>query len=221
MDSSESHAWCELDEIYNQKQFVSTSEGGGSAENIHCSKLASTRVSNICHIDDFPFIRSALYTKITSGPTLVPVVNRSYEEAHMVECVGHDDACQNGVECECFRLFGFIMTRFIVPSCEHSTVCILCHRINVLQLFLDTRAAGVIPTRSIQPYRNIIGAKHEYDIEDCICMGSGSLRSSGPIIEPFVLHARHKYSAIQTSGGYKVLQTGYSDNKNSDFRQRR
>ena len=198
--------WVEFEEIYNQNR--PTDDSCSSHSKI---KLRNTKVSvpfstaTVCNLDDFPFARDKIYSKCTSKPCRSPVLSRSYEEAYLLEG-GGVNGCVNGNSCECVKMFGFTLRRFQMPNeAEIGGMCLLCVRNSVLKLYIDAKSNGIIPERSIQPYRNIIGVKGEYTINDCIACDDGHR------IEPFVLHVANKYSETVINGVHRVIQSGYGD----------
>ena len=228
MIDSEVLEWNDFDEIYNTKisHRVPPSNGGG--RDVSNRKLESAEdVCLISTIDDFPFVRNILYNAVTSKLRRSPVVSKSYEEAFMVEGSGHN-ACKNTINCECFKMFGYVMRRFQIPSdasdasdkrasINDCKLCVLCIRNSVLALYLDYRSKSMIPTRSIQPYRNIIGVRGEYTVTDCIQLEDDN--KGGHLIEPFVLHVRTKYDSRVIDGVQRVFQIGYGENTPEvDFR---
>ena len=156
------------------------------------------------HVDDFPFMQSKLYSP--THITEIPVVSRAYEESFMVEA-GGERPCARGEHCECMRAFAvkdrFIMRAFELPDGTSFDTCVLCTRMETLRLFIDARANAVVPARTVQPYRNIVGVVGEYDIKDCIMM-DGQLFYG--VLDPFVLYSRAHYRSVLYDGDRRVVQ---------------
>ena len=221
--------WGELDEIYNQKRYnEETDQTMKKKVAMRHSSFPIATGTIVTNIEDFPFLEDLKYVSLTSEPRHAQVVSRAHEEAYMVEARGID-ACSRSSCCECYLMFGYTMRKFVTPDEEESGLCVLCIRIGVLQLYLDARANAVIPTRAIQPYRNMVGVEGEYSSADCICahLRETPQRASDAgdhIIEPFVMHVRSKYDSIKVNGEWRVIQSGYGTSKKPfyvDFRNGR
>lgn len=174
------------------------SSGGG----LQTSEVTSVDMGTMTAVDDFPFIQAKLYEP--TAVTDIPVVTRAYEESFMT---AKGPPCANAHLCECMQAFKdkerFIMRQFTLPNGDALDTCILCTRMKTLQLFIDARANAVIPQRTIQPYRNIVGVKGEYDIDDCIST-EGELFHG--VIDPFIFYTREHYRSIVYDGVRRVVQ---------------
>ena len=95
------------------------------------------------------------------------------------------------------------MRQFTLPSGVSLDTCVLCTRMETLRLFIDARANAVIPQRMIQPYRNIVGTKGEYDIDDCISM-EGELFHG--VMDPYIFYTREHYRSVRYDGVRRVVQ---------------
>ena len=213
--------WFDFDRIYNQ-----TSSGSGlacvdervSSESQPCNVAREVYVpvaregapspvremSTMTHVDDFPFVMEKLFSH--AEVTETPVVSRAEEEAYMVRAKSVEDGCVHAHNCECMRMFSgeerFVMKRLVVAG-ERSDLCVLCTRMEVLRLYLDARANGIIPKRPLQPYRNIVGVVGEYDPKDCI--DCESVEFSG-VSEPFIMYSRAHYRSVLYDGERRVVQ---------------
>ena len=209
--------WFDFEQIYNGTGDTSTLEWvdqrvqckGQTPNNVIAevaprtpNTVPTTDVGTMTAIDDFPFIQAKLYEP--TAVTDIAVVTRSYEESFMT---ARGPPCANALECECMKAFAdkerFIMRQFTLPSGEKLDTCILCLRMETLRLFIDARANSVIPQRTIQPYRNIVGVKGEYDIDDCISM-EGELFHG--VVDPFIFYTREHYRSIVYDGVRRVVQ---------------
>jgi hypothetical protein len=215
--------WFDFEQIYNGTSDTSTLEWvdqrvqcKGETPNNVIAEVAPRRpfgaveidggggvsVGTMTVVDDFPFIQSKLYE-----PTVVTeteVVTRAYEESYMT---ANGPPCANAQNCECMQAFEgkerFIMRQFTLPSGVSLDTCVLCTRMETLRLFIDARANAVIPQRTIQPYRNIVGTKGEYDIDDCISM-EGELFHG--VLDPFIFYTREHYRSVRYDGVRRVVQ---------------
>lgn len=212
--------WWDFDQVYNETSasntlaWVSKRVGCSDApDNVlresytRVAPRANVSTADACtmtHVEDFPFIKDKLFQP--TATTSIPVMSRREEEVQMV--VG-EPACSRGEHCECMKMFSadkrFIMKAMEING-EQTDLCVLCTRMEVLRLYIHARANAIIPSRMIQPYRNIVGVKGEYDMKDCIGIGPG-------IRDPFIFYARAHYRSVLYDGELRVIQDM------SDFRQ--
>jgi hypothetical protein len=156
------------------------------------------------HVEDFPFVSEKLFEPTAAYDT--PVLSRADEEEQMVCAESIEEGCSLGHECECMKMFPqherFVMKRMTIHG-TLTDLCVLCTRLEVLRMYLNARSNGIIPKRSIQPYRNIVGVLGEYDMRDCIKCDDTSF--SG-VREPFIVYSRDHYRSVVYDGVRRVVQ---------------
>ena len=143
--------------------------------------------------------------------------SRAHDEMYLTEAVPPQRACSNGDACESFRMHGFVLREFLLPS-QHATwmkdgslpttpgLCLMCERNAVLASLVGCRSRRLAFHDDVllQSFANLTDTPGEYRHEDCV-MSQKKVWEGLP--SPIVLHTSNSYKPTTKYGVRGYTQT--------------
>lgn len=138
------------------------------------------------------------------------VCSRAHDESYLTEAVPPQRSCSNGDACESYRLNGFILREFLLPS-QHATwiqdgslpttpgMCLMCERNAVIASLVGCRSRRLAlqDDALLQSFCNKTDTPGEYRHEDCV-MSQRKVWEGLP--NPIVLHTHTIYTPTNRFG---------------------
>lgn len=142
--------------------------------------------------------------------TSLEICSRAHDESYLTEAVAPQRSCSNGDACQSYRLQGFILREFLLPS-QHETwvqdgslpttpgLCLMCERNAVVASLVGCRSRRLAfqDDTLLQSFANRTDVEGEYRHEDCV-MSQRKVWEGLP--SPIVLHTHTIYTPVTRFG---------------------